>query len=391
MWSSKFPGYEIFILDDDPMTVDLVRELLGGYGLEVKGWTDPKQFLKDMRNTDRPDLILLDIAMPGISGYEVCNKLKQEPETAHIPVIYLTALKDAEDRWKCFDSGGVDYVAKPFQHQELLARIDTHLGINKLQEELKSEREQLRQKVERQTSELRLARERLLCLDRKKSEFLKIISHELRTPMNIVLGVPELLFDEVEVSLGNNRLLEDFEESKNKILKIVSDVEYLSSVDFANVRYEPVSLVECLQSAAGIFRESWGFNGRLEELKAKKDLMVEGDPMLISNAMLRLFQGSAIISENSEFEPEVTEENGTIKVYWIIDTNLKAIDLNGLFEVFSVARLGYLGQETGLILPVASRILELFGAKINAGLDGGRGTKFEVSFPAYKEIEAEVR
>ena len=121
----------VLIVDDNPENRKALGSLLVNNGYEVGASSDGQKAL-DFVEKVKPDLILLDIMMPGMNGYEVCEKLKEDVSTKHIPVIFLTAKTDSEDIVKGFKVGGVDYVAKPFNSEELLARVSTHIEIKTL-------------------------------------------------------------------------------------------------------------------------------------------------------------------------------------------------------------------------------------------------------------------
>jgi DNA-binding response OmpR family regulator len=127
---------KIMIVDDTPQNLKLLGNMLREEGYHVYSFPKGEFALKAAeRNT--PDLILLDINMPGMNGYEVCEKLQEDPVLREIPVIFLSALNEMEDKVKAFSSGGVDYITKPFQFEEVIARIQTHLALRGARQELK--------------------------------------------------------------------------------------------------------------------------------------------------------------------------------------------------------------------------------------------------------------
>ena len=140
--SRKSPAGEILIVDDTPANLRLLTAMLSDQGYSVRPARNGELALMNARAAP-PDLILLDIKMPGLDGYEVCKQLKNDPDTHHIPIIFLSALDQTEDKVKAFTLGGVDYITKPFQIEEVLARVRTHLTIQRLKDELRDSQEQL--------------------------------------------------------------------------------------------------------------------------------------------------------------------------------------------------------------------------------------------------------
>ncbi len=159
--------------------------------------------------SDDFDLILMDVMMPVMNGYEACQRIKKMKFKSEIPLIFITAQTDVDDITKGFECGGVDYISKPFNSSELLARVETHITLKRSKDRLKSINDELEMKVQERTEELRKsnnelknAKEELEVLDNAKSAFLNIISHEIRTPLNGILGVITLIKDISQDDLG---------------------------------------------------------------------------------------------------------------------------------------------------------------------------------------------
>ena len=151
---------QILLVDDNTTNLQVLHETLAGLGHKFLVAKNGESALA-IAHKAKPSLILLDIMMPGIDGFEVCRRLKTDPETEGIPVIFLTALDDTKDKVKGFDLGAVDYVSKPFQAEEIIARVNTHLTINRLRKrlaeknrELKSTNDLLEERVQSRTLEL---------------------------------------------------------------------------------------------------------------------------------------------------------------------------------------------------------------------------------------------
>jgi sigma-B regulation protein RsbU (phosphoserine phosphatase) len=125
----------ILIVDDTPANLRLLSQMLSERGYGVRAVTSGARALESVYVT-QPSLILLDIRMPEMNGYEVCERLKQDPRTKDIPIIFISALNEIADKVRGFNLGGVDYITKPFQFEEVLARVETHLALRRLQKQL---------------------------------------------------------------------------------------------------------------------------------------------------------------------------------------------------------------------------------------------------------------
>ncbi len=174
---SKAPKGNILIVDDTPENLRLLSNALTEQGYKVRSVIDGAMALMGAR-TAPPDLILLDINMPTMNGYEVCEALKADEKTREIPVIFISALDEVLDKVKGFAVGGRDYITKPFQLEEVVARIENQLTIRNLQKQLQEQNRLLQQEIR----------------DRQKAEqalrvFLHSISHDLRNPVTGMLMV----------------------------------------------------------------------------------------------------------------------------------------------------------------------------------------------------------
>jgi two-component system, sensor histidine kinase and response regulator len=151
----------ILIVDDTPANLGVLVETLGAAGYQLMVAEDGEEALAQTAQT-QPDLILLDVMMPGMDGFETCRRLKESSWTRDVPVLFMTALNDTADKVKAFAAGAVDYLAKPIEHDEALARVRTHLALRRLRRELE---EQLAM----------------------KERFMRIASHDLRNPLFLIL------------------------------------------------------------------------------------------------------------------------------------------------------------------------------------------------------------
>jgi chemotaxis protein methyltransferase CheR len=143
----------ILLVDDTASNLEILVNFFNEQGFQVSVAVDGESALEQIEH-DLPDLILLDVMMPGIDGFETCRRIKANERTADVPVIFMTALSETMDKVKGFSVGGVDYVTKPIQHEEVLARVNTHLMLRSLQKKLQEANQSLEQRVAERTAEL---------------------------------------------------------------------------------------------------------------------------------------------------------------------------------------------------------------------------------------------
>jgi two-component sensor histidine kinase len=192
----------ILIVDDTPENLTVLRQMLTEYGCRVRPALSGEIALKAVE-ADIPDLILLDIMMPGMNGFEVCEKLKSDARTRDVPVLFISALNETEDKVMGFQAGGVDYITKPFNAGEVLARVETHLALRNLQIKIQKQNQQLLDEIE----ERKEAESRVQQALQEKEVLLKEIHHRVKNNMQTISAL---------LTLQAN------EEKDEKINKIVS-------------------------------------------------------------------------------------------------------------------------------------------------------------------------
>ena len=211
-------NYKIMIVDDTPVNLKLLNEMLQDHHYSVYAF--PKGDLA-LQAAPRvlPDLILLDINMPGMNGYEVCEHLKKEKLLAEIPVIFISALNDTEDKVKGFSLGAVDYITKPFQLPEVLMRVNTHLELRRQKIELKQNYKKLQE------------------LERFRDEMVHMIAHDMRSPLTGIIGSLEI----IKLKMKPTSTQEDinilvkaitFSRMLNEMISSFLDVSRLEAGDF---------------------------------------------------------------------------------------------------------------------------------------------------------------
>lgn len=216
MSSEKKPKMSILVVDDQPTNLSLLFEYLDKMGFRVFVAQSGTNALEQVEY-ERPDIILLDVLMPGINGFETCERLKKNENTKDIPVIFMTALSRTEDIIRGFEVGGVDYITKPFQQEELLARIHTHLTLQRQRKELYE-------------------------LDAMKDRFFSIIAHDMRNALVPMIGLSDLLtdeyFDKHHVQ-GVARKMDEYIKNAHRLLE---NLLYWASLRSNKVHFQPVTI-----------------------------------------------------------------------------------------------------------------------------------------------------
>jgi len=195
----------ILVVDGTPANLGLLSSILTKEGYRVRPAPNGRMALRAAHN-DPPDLILLDINMPEMDGFEVCRKLKDDVRLTSIPVLFISALTETADKVKAFNTGGLDYITKPFQAEEVLARVDTHLKIRRYQLELNRKSESLQKALD----ELKAAQDQLVQTEKMASLGVLTagIAHEINNPINFIKTSAHALSRDME---DIRRLLDAFE------------------------------------------------------------------------------------------------------------------------------------------------------------------------------------
>lgn len=220
----------ILLVDDNATNLSILVKSLSEAGYKVRVAQDGESAIAQIPYA-KPDLILLDVMMPGIDGFETCRRLKAVPETQAIPVIFITALSDVFDKVKGFQVGAVDYITKPFEIEEALVRVSTHLAIQKLQNQLQTQTEQLQTEI----------------CDRQKAQeavqvFLNAVSHDLRNPVTGGLMVLKSLQKEAEQQNGvvavSSSILQRMIQSHDRQLALINSLLETHANEMSGIRLE---------------------------------------------------------------------------------------------------------------------------------------------------------
>ena len=210
----------MLVVEDTIENLRLLSELLGGQGYEVRAVTNGRQAIQAVER-EPPDLILLDINMPEMNGYEVCRHLKAQERSKDVPVIFITALTDTVDKVRAFDAGGVDYVTKPFQIEEVLARVKTHVALRRAQAGLADSYTRLR------------------AVEQLRDDLVHMVVHDLRSPLGALLINLRLLESVATLGDDDRQILQSAIESAEAIERMTNTMLDVSRLEAAKMPVDP--------------------------------------------------------------------------------------------------------------------------------------------------------
>ena len=360
----------ILVVDDDPLNLRLFLDQLARAGFKILVAPSGKRALQQIEHV-KPDLILLDVMMPGIDGFETCVRLKADETIKDVPVIFMTALSDTLDKVKGFEVGGVDYITKPCQYEEVFARINTHLTIRMLQEQLKKQNSQLKE------------------LNASKDKFLSMISHDLRSPFSSLRGL--IQFTAENIQGWNKAKIEDainlVSSSTNNLYALIENLLTWSRIQRGVIEFQPqyVEIRKVIVQDVALF----GLIAEQKEIAlincVERSLLAYGDINMI-DAVLRNLISNALKFTHSGgcVKIAAAQENQFVKIS-VSDTGvgLRKENIAKLFRID--ARYKQLGtaQEkgTGLGLILCREFVEKNGGEIGVESKINQGSTFFFTLP----------
>ena len=395
-----FGLYTLLIVDDNPTNIGVLVDYLEALGFDIVVARNGETGLK-RAETIRPDLILLDVMMPGIDGFETCRRLKVNEITQHIPVIFMTALDSVEDKVKGFNAGGVDYVTKPIHQEEVLIRITTHLRIQDLTTSLHNKIDELTK-----TREVLLHSEKMASLGRLVSGF----AHELNTPIGVAITTSSTLLQNCKKI---NQLLVQDEVDIDELLSAISTIDEGAHLNLANLE-RAAELVSSFKRTAvdqstedtRQFSVKTSIEDTLTTLKNQfkktaitidvhcdKDLVVYSLPGAIEQILTNLLLNSLIHGFEEGQRPgtiaitaHLTDKQTLHFEYTDTGKGIEAENLERLFEPFFTTRRGRGGSGLGTYICYNIVTTQLQGT-INCQSVLGQGVKFTIEFPVQLKFE----
>jgi signal transduction histidine kinase len=360
--------YTLLIIDDIIDNLMLLGEAMSPE-YKIKVATSGAQGLELAMQKPMPDLILLDIMMPGMDGYEVCRRLKADSQTKHIPVIFLSALDKESDELQGLDVGAVDFITKPFKLEIVRARISTQLELLRMREQLQ---------------EARLKAE---AASQSKSVFLANMSHEIRTPMSAIMGMTDLALEKA-VDPQQRSYLETVKLSADSLLSLINDILDFSKIEAGQMELDehPFILAEAVEAAirtVSVLSKEKGLDIAID-ISLELPKVVEGDSLRFRQIILNLLSNAIKFSEKGPIRVLVTPEkigpeSVAVRVA-VIDRGIgiKADKIGAIFSAFSQADSSVSRKfgGTGLGLAICRQLCELMDGTISVQSEHGKGATF---------------
>ena len=361
----------ILIVDDVSANLKILGFILKKEGYKVRPVPNGTLALQAAEK-EKPDLILLDVMMPDMDGFEVCRRLKEDPKLADIPVVFISALNDTNDIVNALKAGGVDFITKPFRAEEVIARVKTHLKLYQQSRTLQEQSKKLQELVA------------------TKDKFFSIIAHDLRGPLGGFMSLTELLADDsFEITPSEQKKMNlDLYKSSRNLFNLLENLLVWARMQQGQIVFNPVQInlkelvsesIRAMEDA--IRKKEIRMTARLTEnqnVYADSNMLLSIVRNLISNA-IKFTPNGGSVTVSSYF----TENNTSVVVVKDTGIGMNSTMTANLFRLnVNNSRPGTEGeQSTGLGLLLCKEFVEKHGGEIWVESVEGSGTSFYFTIP----------
>jgi len=349
----------ILIVDDTPTNVSILFNALRNSDYRVLISTNGEDAIKKVEYAN-PDLILLDVMMPQMDGFEVCRILKSQKTTQHIPIIFMTALVDTLNKIKGFKLGAADYITKPFQYQEVLVRIHTHLT-------LKRQRENLEKK------------------QRELEAMTHIIANDLKKPVNVMIDVFDMLMDELhfEVDPDTIRMLQNIKRAGKNITHTIDTLLLLSSTRSQSVTIEPIDMSAIIKKVQQRLLYFIEHSQAIIDMPNEWESVLGYAPWIEEVWCIYLLNALKYGGKPPYLELGMNCDGKSDIRFWIRDNGqgISAERQDTLFIPFSRISQIKRPEGQGLSLSIVQGIIEKLGGQVGVDSEVGKGSTFYFTLP----------
>lgn len=363
----------ILIVDDNPTNLRVLVSYLQIKGYKTLVATSGERAVQQLEH-HTPDLILLDVMMPGIDGFETCARIKANPNTAEIPIIFMTALTDVEHKLAGFEAGAVDYITKPFQHAEVSARVNTHL---------------MMQRQKRALAELNAT----------KDKFFSVIGHDLRGPFTVLLGFSEIFADpERELSKQQRqRFGQLIHQSARNAYNLLENLLDWARLQRGIIEFEPIyiDLARTVEEAFQLLK----YGAEMKKVTMAHDidpaLRVLADPNMLSTIVRNLLSNAIKFTDAEGVVSVTADDSGDMVCIAVKDTGIGIAPEDRkkiLTNTMPLSTHGTRGEHgTGLGLILCREFVTRHGGtmRLDSVVDGG--STFSFTLPRHPAARPTVR
>jgi two-component system, sensor histidine kinase and response regulator len=274
----------VIIVDDNTNNLHVLAHILRDKGLKVATVKDGFKALKFIQHK-KPDLVLLDIMMPEMDGYEVCKELKGNDNTKDIPIIFITAMSNTEDKIRGFELGGVDYITKPFRKEEVFSRVNVHLTLKYAQEELK------------------ITNQKLRVANATKDQFFSIIAHDLRGPVASLAGLLEMAATNPDVldKADRSEIFYELKSSAQNVYHLLENLLSWAKSQQGRMRCEPekIYLSRMIKNVNNLFSTIAKQKGIILHSEVLNDTTVYADTNMLMTVLRNLISNAIKFTSDS--------------------------------------------------------------------------------------------